>query len=148
MTSPAYPVFEGDGGTNAPKRPIADVDLGGLAFVDSIKYPPKDRERLSCTDYMQTTMSLERAARTIPMLRAEIYGYASMPAGTPAVSVASVNDTLTTANVTTERLATGKYRITYPVNKIPPANTKPTAILRLGSGGTAIVEVNSYTSTT
>lgn len=148
MTSPVYPVFEGDGGSNLPKRPTASVDLGGLDFVDSVEYPPKDREILSATDYLQFTMSLERVARTIPMLRADVYGYAAMTPGTATTNVVSVNGTLTTANVTVERLALGKYRVTYPTGKLPTANSKPVAILLKGAGGTASAEVTAFTSTT
>jgi hypothetical protein len=145
MTSPAYPVFEGDGGTHAPKRPTAAVDLGGLDFVDSVKYPPKDRERLSATDYMQATMSLERLARVTPVMLVDALGDTT---DTGTTAVASVNDALTTANVVTTRVDAGKYRVTYPSGKLPAANSAPVAQIIKAAGGIASVEVNAYTSTT
>jgi len=145
MTSPAYPVFEGDGGANTPKRPTASVDLGGLDFVDSVKNPPKDRERLAASDYMQATMSLERVARMLPVLIADVTG----ETGTPSTdTVISVNDALTTVNVVTTEIGTGKYRVTYPTGKLPTANCSPVAQVIKSSGAIASVEVNAYTATT
>lgn len=147
MTSPVYPVYEGDGGLNAPKRPTASVDLGGLDFVDSVKYPPKDRERLSATDYMQTTMSLERIARMVPVLIVDVL-VDDVPDLT-VVNVVSTNDALTTANVTPSRLSLGKYRITIPSGKLPTANSRPSVEIcgPIGSVG-AIVGLEAYTATT
>jgi len=146
MTSPAYPVFEGDGGTNAPKRPTAAVDLGGLDFVDSVKYPPKDRERLSATDYMQTTMSLERMARCLPVLVADLI--LETAGGQETVSVTSVNDGLTTVNVVTTEVGSGVYRVTYPANMLPVSVGRPSAIVTYSNGLVAHVDVSTYTATT
>lgn len=144
MTSPIYPVFEGDGGLNTPKRPTADVDLGGLDFVDSVKYPPKDRERLSCTDYMQVTMSLERVARMTPVLIVE----GSVEGGSASVtSIVSTNDSLTTANVTIAEGSTGVYTITIPAARLPPAIGRPSAESINGAGGVAKIDVPTYSST-
>lgn len=146
MTSPVYPVFEGDGGVNAPKRPTASVDLGGLSFTDSVKYPPKDRERLSATDYMQVTMSLERIARMSPVLIVDIL-VDDVP-DLAVVGVTSVNDVLTTANVVPSRLSLGKYRITIPSGKLPTANGRPSVEMCGTANGVGAVGIDAYTATT
>lgn len=145
MTSPVYPVYEGDGGVNAPKRPTADVDLGGLGFVDSVKYPPKDRERLSATDYMQVTMSLERIARMTPVLVADFDIEVGLT-GNPDY-VVCVNDTVTTASVTLSETSSGHYRVTIPAGKIPTANCKPKVDVINSGGAVASVEIASYSAT-
>jgi hypothetical protein len=146
MTSPAYPVFEGDGGANAPKRPTAAVDLGGLDFVDSVKYPPKDRERLSASDYMQVTMSLERMARCMPVLVADLV--LETAGGQETISVNSTHDGLTTVNVVTTEVSSGVYRVTYPTNMLPVPNGRPMASVVYSNGLVAVVDVPTYTSTT
>lgn len=146
MTSPVYPVFEGDGGVNAPKRPTADVDLGGLSFIDSVKYPPKDRERLSATDYMQATMSLERVARMIPVLIVDATLVTS-PSAMP-LYVLSVNDALTTANVTISETGTGAYRVTIPSGKLPTAAASPEATIIGNGSGVCMAGITASTATT
>lgn len=144
MTSPVYPVFEGDGGVNAPKRPTADVDLGGLSFVDSVKYPPKDRERLSATDYMQATMSLERVARMIPVLIVE----GGLETGGPGIdAVVSVNDALTTGNISVTENSSGVYTVSIPSGKLPTSSGRPVVELVNGSGNVSQIDVASYTAT-
>jgi hypothetical protein len=144
MTSPVYPVFEGDGGGNAPKRPTASVDLGGLLFTDNIKYPPKDREDLSSTDFMQATMTLERVARMIPVLIVD----ATLATGAPTVDyVTCVSDAVTTANVTITEIGTGQFRVTVPSGKLPTATGRPKFDIVVSSGDVGKVEVSSYTAT-
>lgn len=141
MTSPAYSVFIGDGGTNTPKRPTAAVDLGGLSFVDSVKYPPKDRERLAATDFMQVTMCEEAIARMIPMLRADL----RLETGGETVgTVVSVNSALTTANVTVTETAPGIYTLAWPASSLPTPNTLPTAVVT--SAGSMLFAYISLTS--
>lgn len=146
MTSPLYPVFEGDGGVNVPKRPTASVDLGGLDFVDSIKYPPKDRERISASDFMQITMSVERIARCIPVLIADLQ--LETAGGQVTLSVYSVNDALTVANVVTTEVSSGVYRVTFPASSLPTANGRPVAQVINSNGSVAVVDARAYTSTT
>jgi hypothetical protein len=144
MTSPVYPVFEGDGGGNAPKRPTASVDLGGLLFTDNIKYPPKDREDLSSTDFMQATMTLERVARMIPVLIVD----ATLETGSSTIdSVTCVSDAVTTSNVTIAELGTGNFRITIPSGKLPTATSLPKFDIINSSGGVCKVELSSHTAT-
>jgi hypothetical protein len=124
MTSPLYSVFEGDGGVNAPKRPTALVDLGGLSFTDNIKFPPKDREHLSSSDFMQATRCEEAIARMIPVMRVEL----SLATGAVSVtSVVAVNSALTTTNVTVTETGSGLYTVQWPASMLPAANGRATA---------------------
>jgi hypothetical protein len=145
MTSPVYPVFEGDGGGHAPKRPTASVDLGGLLFTDNIKYPPKDREQLSSTDYMQATMTLERVARMIPVLIVDLL--LDDAPDLAIVGVVSVNDALTTANVTVSKTATGRYRVSVPSGKLPTSSGRPTVEMAGSASGVGGVGIEAYTAT-
>lgn len=132
MASPSYPVYEGDGGHNAPRRPTAWVDLGGLDRTDATNPPPVDRQELASTDVMQATMSLERIARMAPNLVAEL----TLVTGAPhaAASVACVNDMIIPADVVVTNTATGKYRINYPPSRLPVSNCSPYANI-IDSGG-------------
>lgn len=126
MTSPTYPVFEGDGGAHTPLRPTASLHLGGLEFQDHPTHPPTDRRRMSSTDFMQSTMTIERCASVVPVLQVDCTGHAT----TPTInSVASANTTLTSSNVTISRTGTGAYDIQWPSSKLPPATIRPRAFV-------------------
>src|SRR5512136_2105256 len=131
MASPTYPVYEGYG-THSPKRPTATADLGGLDFSDSQRLPPKNRVELSATDYMQTTMSLERIARMAPTLMANMVLVTS-GSPVPATGISCVNNNVLAADVVITNTATGKYTIAYPANKLPSPNMHPIAVIVYGA---------------
>ena len=53
MSTPTYAVFDGDGGANVPKRPVASTDLGGLYKVNDIKYAPNPDTQVTAEDVKQ-----------------------------------------------------------------------------------------------
>lgn len=127
MTSPTYPVFEGDGGANTPLRPVAETHLGGLQFQDHPTKPPADKRRMSATDFMQTTMTVERAARMVPALVVDVDG-----TGTLAISgVICTNDAVTASSVSVTSAATGSYVVTWTAGSLPPRRVRPRVIPQL-----------------
>lgn len=120
MTSPIYPVFEGDGGTHSPKWPDEN-DMGGLQFVDDPQYPPVHQKRLSATDYMQLEMCVARACRMVPAL---VFDF--QPGNTPNTPAVlahwSVVDDL---EFTINRTGTGLYTVAWD-QTLPPLVALPT----------------------
>lgn len=126
MTSPVYPVFEGDGAANGPMRPTASAHMGGLEFVDNPRYPPTDRRRMSATDFMQVEMVAERVARMVPALTLEW----TLIDGSPSAvtGVICVNDAISIASITVFQDAPGLYAVSWPAGSLPPKRLLPVAV--------------------
>lgn len=144
MTAPSYVVYEGDGGTNTPRRPTTD-DLGGLLLTDSVKYPPQPNEHLSCLDWKQMEQCLVRIARMTPVLQIVLVS----TGGTPTVaSVISANDNITTADITIGTPpVTGQYSVSLPTAKLPTRTRLPSIETVSCAVNDSSVHVN-YQSTT
>jgi hypothetical protein len=133
MATPTYSVFDGDGGVNPPKRPVAATDLGGLNKKNVLGYEPDPDERVTAEDVMQWERCIEAMGRMLPMLHVDLYLAA---ATAQVINVVSVKSSLTTANVTAVEIGTGHYRVTVPAYSLPSSNAKPMAYLTGGISAT------------
>jgi hypothetical protein len=123
MTSPTYNAFVGSGAIG-PARPTAEGHFGGLQFQDNPSRPPKDRERISSTDYMGAEMALECVCRMVPVLTVDFTPHET----TPVVNyVTSTNSALTTATVTITRISVGVFDIGWTSGSLPPRTRRCTA---------------------
>lgn len=153
MATPDYPVFEGDGGLNTPKRPVAATDLGGLYKVNDIGWEPDPEKHVTAEDVLQWEMCIERIGRMIPVLSVDFHVSNAMGTENPS-AVACVNLGVVTTDITVAKTGTtGEYVVTIPSGVIPPSNLRPMATLSKSdsysnSGDSANVTVYSYTSTT
>jgi len=144
MATPTYSVFDGDGGANTPKRPVAATDLGGLNKKNVLGYEPDPDEQVTAEDVMQWERCIEAMGRMIPMLNADLY---LQSGASVTINVTSVKTSLNTTNVVVTDVGPGHYRVTVPVNSLPATNGRPVTFLASASSAnvahTFALEVSS-----
>lgn len=146
MSTPLYPVFDGDG-THAPKRPVASTDLGGLYKSDVLGYEPDPESQVTAADVKQWMMCIEAMGRMIPLLRVTCHVETGMGTAVPLFA-SCVNSTVTTAEISITEVSPGVYRVSWLSGRIPSLSGAPTVSNLISSGGLpCVASVLSYTST-
>jgi hypothetical protein len=146
MSTPTYAVFDGDGGANVPKRPVASTDLGGLYKVNDIKYAPNPDTQVTAEDVKQWEMCIERMARMLPVLKFDITLTTSMTGAHPA-HVSCVNNAIGTSDVNVSETGYGTYRASWSPSTLPASNGAPMVTV-IKTGTPALdVQITSYSAT-
>lgn len=112
---PLFNVFDGDGGSNVPRRPSLD-DLGGAAYEDDQQYPPDPLTMPSAAMENQNEMVLYGLAK----MGATALVYVKFTGGTPAIdTLVSPGNLLEIADFTITDNGDGDTSVVVAANKIP-----------------------------
>lgn len=148
MTSPTWPVFDGDGGTNTPKRPTTD-DMGGLLFENSIAYPPTDGRRPRAENWKEVEWAIEAIAHMMPIAKVDVTW--SGTAVTAVTVISASNEAALQSAITTSTISAGGggFIITWPAGTLPPRTLHSRGFILEGSASNpALISVTDTAATT
>lgn len=127
MSTPEFYVYDGDGGSNAPRRPSLD-DVGGGAKINDLAMPPDPETMPTAEDENQQENLLVGLCRLGPVLQVWVI----FSGGTPALaSFRSMSNELLFTDITVTDDATGQTSVTVAADKLP-AQSMPATVQAYG----------------
>lgn len=114
MTIPTYNAFDGDGGSNVPRRPSLD-DLGGAAYQDFVPLPDETTMPSSAMEN-QNEMVLHGVTKLMDIAKI----YVTFPGGVPTkTTVVGAGDIFSTSDVTLTDNGNGDTTVAIGTNALP-----------------------------
>ncbi len=128
--------FDGDGGSNGPRRPSLD-DLGGDQKINKTATPPGVTGP-SAEEWNERTRLVQAMAGICPVLAGTI----DFVAGAPVwVKFWCINTTVAKEDVTLSDNGVGDTTITYPEGKLPVSMMDPFPVMNEDTAATTISAV-------
>ena len=121
MSTPEHYVYDGDGGSVAPRRPSLD-DVGGGAKANDAKYPPDPETMPTAEDENQAENLLVGLCEVAPTLSVHV----TFSGGTPQLAAfAKMATNIVSGDITLTDDATGQTSITLASGKLPVTAMPP-----------------------
>lgn len=130
MPAADYLTWDGDGGSNLPRRPSTE-DLGGDDKVNDAEYPPDDVEHPTADGWNQKVKQIAALSKVAEACKIEV----RYNAGAPFIArVTAPGTNIVTTTFTVTDMGVGDTKIEWPANTFPPHQLSPTGLTALSTG--------------